>query len=255
VKKALSIVVLVAANAASFVARGVPPDDNVFASHLMVDQDVVVSARITGIVEAISVDRGSVVTQGQPLATLDTAALDADVREAKEDMDLRKAEYDRAKALVDSKVSSVQDLDSKKAQYAVAVARWEKSKTQRDYAVIRAPFAGVVTEKYAKIGQKVIDDVNDPLFKITATEPLLARVYLPEDWLMKVRVGDRVEVVPTRFSDAKTTGEVSFISPSVDAASGTFQVVVKVRREPGKSVLRPGLAVQVRFPARSSGAR
>jgi RND family efflux transporter MFP subunit len=239
---------VVAAALAGPAARGVPPEDNVYASHLMVDQDVIVSARITGIVESIAVDRGSAVTQGQTLATLDSSALDADVREAKEDMDLRKAEYDRAKALVDSKVTSVQDLDSKKAQYAVAVARWEKAKTQRDYAVIRAPFAGVVTEKYARIGQKVIEDGSEPLFKITAVEPLLARVYLPEDRLLQVRVGEKVEVVPDRFPDSRTTGEVQFISPTVDPASGTFQVVVRIRRDPGRSVLRPGIAVQVRFP-------
>lgn len=243
------------ASAASIVsvALGVPPEDTVYSSHLMVDQDVIVSARITGIVESIAVDRGTTVTQGQTLATLDPRALEADVREAKEDMDLRKAEYDRAKSLVDSKVGSVQDLDAKKAQYAVAVARWERVKTQRDYAIIRAPFAGVITEKYARIGQKVIEDGNEPLFKVTATDPLLARVYLPEDQLLKVRVGDRVEIVPDRFPEAKTTGEVQFISPTVDAASGTFQVVVRVRRVPGKSLLRPGMAVKVRFPP--SGAR
>ena len=72
--------------AAVSAALGAPPEDNVFASHLMVDQDVIVSARITGIVESITVDRGSAVTQGQTLATLDPRALDADVREAKEDM-------------------------------------------------------------------------------------------------------------------------------------------------------------------------
>lgn len=243
-KKALPTGLLLAA---SVVARGASPQETVYASHLMVDQDVVVSARITGIVESIAVDRGTAVTQGQTLATLDTRALDADVREAKEDMELRKAEYDRAQALAASKVMSVQDLDEKKAQYAVAVARWEKAKTQRDYAVIRSPFAGVVTEKYARLGQKVVEDGSEPLFKITATEPLLARVYLPEDRLLQVRVGDKVEVVPERFPDAKTTGEVQFISPTVDAASGTFQVVVRVRREPGRSVLRPGMAVKVRF--------
>jgi membrane fusion protein, multidrug efflux system len=244
VKRALWIGLLLGARAA---ARGAP-DANVYASHLMVDQDVVVSARITGIVESIAVDRGSAVTQGQVLATLDPRALDADVREAKEEMDLRKAENDRAASLVASKVGSVQDLDAKKAQYAVAVARWEKAKTQRDYAVIRSPFAGIVTEKYARVGQKVVEDGNEPLFKITAVEPLLARVYLPEEELLRVKVGDRVEVVADRFPDVKTTGDVQFISPTVDAASGTFQVVVRVRREPGKAVLRPGIAVQVRFP-------
>jgi membrane fusion protein (multidrug efflux system) len=128
------------------------------------------------------------------------------------------------------------------------VAAWEKAKAVRDYTVVRAPFAGVVTEKYARIGQKVIEDKNDPLFKITAVEPLLARVYLPEELLLQVKVGDRVEVVAERFPDVKTTGEVQFVSPAVDAGSGTFQVIIRVRREPAKTVLRPGIAVKVQFP-------
>lgn len=222
-------------------------DDKVYASHLMVDQEVVVSSLISGIVETIAVDRGAVVTQGQVLATLDPREADANVREAREEMELRKAQYDRASSLAASKVMSASDLDEQKAQYAVAVARFEKAKTLRDYCVIHAPFAGIVTEKYARIGQKVIEDKNEQLFRITAVEPLLARVYLPEEELLRVKVGDRVEVVADKFPDAKTTGEVQFISPSVDAGSGTFQVVIRVKREPGRTVLRPGIAVKVRF--------
>lgn len=213
----------------------------------MVDQEVVVNSRISGVVEGIAVDRGAVVTQGQPLATLDPRELDADVKVAREEMDLRKAEYERAKTLSASKVLSDADLEEKKAEYEVAQAQWEKSKTLRDYSIIRAPFAGIVTEKYARIGQRVVLDKDDPLFKITAVEPLLARVYLPEADLLRVKVGDKVEVVADRFPDARTTGEVQFISPAVDAASGTFQVVVRVRREAARTVLRPGIAVKVRF--------
>jgi RND family efflux transporter MFP subunit len=221
--------------------------NRVYASHLMVDQEVTVAARITGIVETILVDRGSAVTEGQVLATLESKEFDAAIRQAKEDMDLKKIEYERAESLASSSVMSAQDRDTQRAQYQVAVATWERAKAVRDYCVIRAPFAGIVTEKYARLGEKVIEDKNDPLFKITAVEPLLARVYLPEDQLMKVRVGDRVEVVADRFPDARATGEVQFVSPTVDAASGTFQVIVRVRRDSAKSVLRPGLAVQVHF--------
>jgi membrane fusion protein (multidrug efflux system) len=221
--------------------------DKVYASHLMVDQEVVVFSRMSGVVDKIAVDRGSVVTQGQPLASLDARESDANVREAKEEMELKKAEYERARSLADSKVTSAADLDEKKAQYAVAVARWEKAKTLRDYTVIRAPFAGIVTEKFARIGQRVIEDKDDPLFKVAVVEPLLARIYLPEEELLKVRVGDKVEVVADRFPDARTTGEVRFISPTVDAGSGTFQVVIRVRREPARTVLRPGISVKVRF--------
>jgi membrane fusion protein, multidrug efflux system len=222
-------------------------DERVYASHLMVDQEVTVAARITGIIDTILVDRGSVVAPGQVLATLEPREYDAATRQAKEDMDLKKLEYDRAESLVSSNVMSPQDRDEKRAQYQVAVATWERAKAIRDYTVIRAPFGGIVTEKYARLGEKVIEDKNDPLFKITATEPLLARVYLPEEQLLRVKVGDKVEVVADRFPDVKTTGEVQFVSPTIDAASGTFQVVVRVRRDPARTVLRPGLAVQVRF--------
>ena len=240
-KKALRTIALLIA-AAPLLA-----DEKVYTSHLMVDQEVVISARITGIVDSIAVDRGAFVKQGQPLATLDSRELEADVREAKEDMELKKAEFQRAESLVASKVSSAQDLDEKRAQYQVAVAHLEKAKTLRDYAVIRAPFAGVVTEKYARLGQKVIEDRSEPLFKITATEPLLARLYLPEEDLLRVKTGDKVEVVPERFPDARTTGEVQFISPAIDPASGTFQVVIRVRRDAAHGVLRPGVSVKVRF--------
>ena len=245
-KKRFSVGLLLAAAAAAAVAAP-KGDDGVYASHLMVDQEVTVAARITGIVATIFVDRGSSVTQGQILATLEASEYDAAIRQAKEDMDLKKLEYDRAESLVASNVLSPQDRDEKRAQYQVAIATWERAKAVRDYTVIRAPFAGVVTEKYARLGEKVIEDKNDPLFKISATDPLLARVYLPEEKLLRVRVGDRVQVTAERFPDVKTTGEVQFVSPTVDPASGTFQVIVRVRRDPAKPVLRPGLAVQVRF--------
>ena len=223
----------------------------VYTSHLMVDQEVTVSSRITGVVDKIHVDRGSTVTKGQPLCTLELAEFDQDVKQAREQMDLNKAELDRALTLSKDGVSSQQDLDTKKAAYGVAVAAWEKAKAIRDYAVIRAPFDGIVTEKQARVGEKVIDQLNVPLFKITAFEPLLARIYVAEKDLLKIRRGAPVEVVPVNFPEARTSGMVEFISPTIDPGSGTFQVIIHVRRDPAHAVLRPGLAVEVRVPAAS----
>jgi RND family efflux transporter MFP subunit len=162
-------------------------------------------------------------------------------------MELARAQLERAKALSAGNIMSKADLDTARAQFAVAVANWEKAKAIREYAVIRAPFAGVVAEKYARVGQKVVDVQTLPLFKIVASEPLLARVYVKEQDLMKIHRGDKVEIVPDNFPKARTTGSVQFISPSVDPASGTFQVVVQVRRDPAQPVLRPGIAVKVHF--------
>ena len=221
--------------------------DDVYPSNLMVDQDVTVACHITGIIDVIHVDRGSVVTKGQPLATLNLGEFDADVKQTKENMELARAQLERARALSASNIMSKSDLDTARAQYNVGVANWEKAKAVREYAVIRTPFNGVVAEKYARVGQKVTETGAQPLFKIVATEPLLARIYVKEQDLLKVKKGDRVEVVPDNFPSAKTTGSVQFISPSVDPASGTFQVVVQVHRDPSQPVLRPGVAVKVHF--------
>lgn len=222
-------------------------EERVYPSHLMVDQEVTVAARITGIVHEILADRGAAVVRDQPIARLDAREFEQNENEAKEQMELSRVEYERAKSLSASKVLSAADLDEKKAQYQVAVARWQKARTLVDYTVIRAPFAGVVTEKYVRVGQKVIEDRNEPLFKITASEPLLARVYLPEERLLSVRRGDPVDVTLDRFPRARATGVVQFISPSVDAASGSFQIIVRVRRDPSQPELRPGVAVKIRF--------
>jgi RND family efflux transporter MFP subunit len=225
------------------------PAGTVYASHLMVDQEVTVSSRITGVIETIHVERGAAVTRGHPLCTLELKEFDQDIQQAKEQMGLAKAELNRAEALTSGGVGSRADLDTRRAQYAVAVAAWEKAKAIRDYAVIRAPFTGIVTEKQARVGQKVIDNQNVPLFKITAFEPLLARIYVPEKELLQVHRGAAVDVLPVNFPQARTTGTIEFISPTVDPASGTFQVVIRVRREPARSLLRPGLSVEIRLPA------
>lgn len=245
--------VLVTGLVSYLLAGATPPatapaaGEDVYPSNLMVDQDVTVSCQITGVIDVIHVDRGSVVTKGQPLATLHLGEFDADVKQTKENMELAKAQLDRAKALSADSIMSKADLDTARAQYAVAVANWEKAKAVREYAVIRAPFAGVVAEKYARVGQKVVDVQTQPLFKIVASEPLLARIYVKEQDLLKVRRGDKVEVVPDNFPKAKTTGSVQFISPAVDPASGTFQVVVQVHRDISQPALRPGVAVKVRL--------
>jgi len=63
-----------------------------------------------------------------------------------------------------------------------------------------------------------------------------------------VKTGDEVTVEAPDFPDARSSGNVSFISPVIDPGSGTVQVIVRVKRDP-KKVLRPGMAVRLTFRA------
>jgi len=245
--------ILSAVLAVSSTAAGAPPAAKatgtklVVPSNLMVEQDVNVTTRVDGVVEQILVDRGTDVKKGQPLATLDQKLFDLERRASEESLSLASFEHQRYQELFQQKLVSQAELQQKKAAYELARVAFEKAKLTIERSVIRAPFDGVVIDRFVRVGQKVLVDESVPLFKVMALEPLLARAYLPEGALTRVKTGEDVTVSASEFPDAKTTGRVLYVSPVVDPASGTVQVIVRMNRD-ARRVLRPGMSVQITFP-------
>ncbi len=235
-------------------AAGTPPETRpqapvapfVSASNLMVEQEVTVTTRVSGVVDSIQADRGEVVQKGQALATLDQREFKLDLRAAEETLKVNEADLRRAEELFKLSLTSQAELEQKRTRYELAKVELERAKLVIDRSVARAPFDGVVADRFARIGEKVLLDENKPLFKIMALEPLLARAYLPGKALQTLKAGQEVWVAARDFPDVRSTGRVSFVSPVLDPGSGTVQVLVKVRRDP-KGILRPGMAVDLGF--------
>lgn len=215
-------------------------------SNLMVEQEVSVTTRVSGVVESLAADRGELVKKGQPLAVLDQREFTLDRRAAEETLRVSRADYDRSEELFRQGLASKAEFEQKKSRYELAVVELERAKLVIDRSVIRAPFDGIVADRFVRVGEKVLLDEHKPLFKVMALEPLLARAYLPTAALGSVRVNDEVAVSATEFPDVRAAGRVSFVSPVVDPASGTIQVLVRVPRD-AKRVLRPGLGVKLVF--------
>ena len=223
-----------------------PADRWTADANLMVEREVGVGTRIAGIIDAIEADRGQFVRKGQALATLDQREFELDRRAAEAAFAAADADFQRYKELFGEKLASKAELEQRRARYEQARVDLEKAKLTIDRSVIRAPFDGIVVDRTARIGQKVLVEDTTPLFKVSALEPLLARVYLAERWLDRLRVGDRVSVASTQFPAAQSAGKISFLSPVIDPGSGTFQVIVSVPRDSGR-IFRPGTAVRVTF--------
>jgi multidrug efflux pump subunit AcrA (membrane-fusion protein) len=110
---------------------------------------------------------------------------------------------------------------------------------------IRAPFSGVVGERYVKLGQRVVEDENMALFRITAMEPLLARIFVPEDKLGIFKTGARSEFVPSTEPGRRYAARVKWISSTIDPASGTAPALVELNPVKGKGTLRPGTSGKI----------
>ena len=239
-----STVLVVAGGAA---ARPLPADAPLAAAAtLVVDQEVNVTTRVSGVIDGLQVDRGDVVQKNQSLATIDQREFRLDLRAAEETLNVSRADHKRYEELFRQSLCSQAELEQKRTRYELARVEFERAQLVIDRSFVRAPFDGVVADRFAKVGEKVLVDENKPLFKVVALEPLLARAYLPGASLLKVKVGQEVTVVSKELPEARSTGRVSFVSPVFDPGSGSVQVVVRVKRDPGK-LLRPGMAVQLLF--------
>jgi membrane fusion protein (multidrug efflux system) len=222
------------------------------SSNLMVDREVAVTARVSGIVDSIQVERGAVVRAGQALATLDQREFLLDRRAADENFKVAEADYKRYQELFNEKLASKAELEQRRARYEEAKVDLEKAKLVIDRSVVRAPFDGVVVDRSVKIGEKVLMEESKPLFRISALGPLEARGYLPEALLRRISNREPVRVRSAEFPDVKSTGRLRFVAPVIDPASGMFQVVAEVDRDPEK-IFRPGMSVKVTIPLRGSG--
>ncbi|PWT91421.1 MAG: hypothetical protein C5B54_05310 [Acidobacteria bacterium] len=213
-----------------------------FRAALIVENDVEVKSRLTGVIEKIFVQRGSHVNIGYPLAQLKNDDLALEVEKALATKKETEAEFQRAKSLQDQQLLSQSDFDSKKLAYEKASADVDLAKVNYEKSIIKAPFSGVVVERYAKIGQRVVEDDNISLFRITAMEPLLARLFVPEEQLNGVSLGGKAEFVANLDTTRRFSAKVKWISDVIDAASGTAAVLVEIAPGQGKGFLKPGLS-------------
>jgi membrane fusion protein (multidrug efflux system) len=236
-------------------AGAAPPPSSLTAdANLIVEREVGVGTRMSGIIDSIQAERGQAVKAGQALATLDQREFELDRKAAEAAFGAADADFKRYQELFGQKLASKAELEQRRARFEQAKVDLEKAKLVIDRSVIRAPFDGVIVDRTVRVGQKVQISDTVPLFRVSALDPLFARVYLNESWLDRLRVGEPVSVVSTKFSQARSTGKITFLSPVIDSAGGTFQVIVTVPRDKDR-IFRPGSSVRLTFnPRRPASA-
>lgn len=217
----------------------------IFDTVLIVENDVEIKTRLTGIIEEILVERGSKVSKGDPLARLQNEDLALEVQKTKIRMQEQESQYQRAKTLFDQKLLSASEFDEKRLFYEQAVTEYDLSKVNYEKSIIKAPFRGIVVERFAKTGQRVVEDENVALFRITAMEPLLARLYIPEEQIAGITSGQKAEFIPALDSNKRYAARIKWISAAIDPSSGTISVIVELLPGEGRGFLKPGTSGKI----------
>jgi membrane fusion protein, multidrug efflux system len=200
-----------------------------------------VVAKVGGEVRQIFVEEGAVVTSGQVLARLDGDRLRLQL--AQTDANLRKLERDYNRQLELSQKGLVAKGTAENAKFDLDALRaaYDSARLELSYTEIRAPIAGVVSARHIKLGNTI--KPNDPTFRVTNLDPLVAYVHVPEKEFRKLAAGQSVDVVVDALGGEHFPAKISRISPTVDPQTGTFRAEIEVP-DPTRR-LKPGMFARV----------
>ncbi len=210
--------------------------------------EVTLYAKVAGYLRDLRVDKGDRVKVNQVLATVIAPELDAQYLAAEADARNKRVNAKRLTALAPSGVVSAQELEQGQAAADVAEATQAALANQRDYRVIRAPFSGVVTARFADPGTLIQSAANAqsgavPIVSIAKGDTLRVYVYLDQASASFVRVGDvaiiRVPERPGWSRRAEVTRSAGALSPK----TRTMQTEVDIQNADG--AILPGSYVDV----------
>ena len=204
-------------------------------------------AKVSGYLKTIAVDKGDRVRKDQLLATLEAPDIEQQVLAAQADLDLRRQVVRRARGLIASAVVSRQELEQAEALEKVAETAVARAKALREYQVMRAPFDGVVTARFADPGALLpaatgSTQAAQPLLEIADLNSLRISLQLGQDDAALVRVGDSVEL-QLRAEGAPVAAKISRLSRALDARTRTMLAEVELRDPP--EGMYPGAFVNV----------
>lgn len=210
---------------------------------LEAEEEAMVVAKVRGIVNQLNVEEGDIVQAGQVLAKLEDEQLAIEATRAKATMDRLYNEYQRNNELYEKKLISLEQFENSKYEYESQKAAYELAKLNVEYATIRAPISGVISERFIKVGNMV--NTDQQLFKVTDFDPLLAVLHVPEHEMSKLKKNQPAYIQPDAVKGNEFRGEIKRISPVVNPETGTFKVTVAVN-DPTRQ-LKPGMFGRVRI--------
>ena len=200
----------------------------------------------------------------------------AALSQARASLEEAKSEFERIKRLYETHVVSSQMYDAANARYKISrqavtiasetlkkatsgpteediqVARarvreaevgLEIAEQQLNDSTIRAPFSGVIAEKFLNEGEIVSSVSASAIFRLVEMNTVKIECAIPESEMSRVSSGSETHIEVDAYPGEQFSGRISTISPVVDPASHTFKVTITIPNTDHR--LKPGMFARV----------
>jgi membrane fusion protein, multidrug efflux system len=221
-----------------------PVDFNAFVevqSQISGDQNINATPQAPGTVKSILVHTGQKVGKGQVLAVLDASTIEQQIAAMAPQNTLLKSIYEKQQNLWAQNIGTEVQLMTAKANYEANQKQISALKTQRDMYRIVSSINGIVDAVNLKVGEMAAPGMSG--IRVVSYGELKAEANLGENYLGKVKQGDKVSIILPDINDTiKTT--LTYVGQAVDPVSRAFTVQVRMS---SNSKLHPNMSCIMRI--------
>ena len=211
--------------------------------------EATIYAKVSGYLKLIHVDKGDRVKKNEVLGIIEAPEVEAQATAQRADLAVKKLTEARDQMLLKTGLTSQQELDQAAANVNISEAAVKQLETLSGYQVIRAPFDGVVTARYADPGallQAATASVSAlPLVAVANIDRVRVQAFLAQGEALFVHEGDHVSVWAQEKPDAKAEATVTRMSKELDPKSRTMLTEIEI--DNAKTGFYPGSVVRVRL--------
>jgi len=198
---------------------------------------ITVKTELLGTVSEVVAVSGALVSKGDVLVTLDTAAEEAQLAGLDAQAKLAEINLGRARGLRANDTNTPTDLDTAEATFASATSAVAQLRVTIAKKHVVAPFAGRLGIVKVYPGQYLAG--GDPLVALECIDPIHADFSLPQQELSRLKVGQSVQLTVDAYPERIFEAKIAAISPRVTDA--TRSIDVRATLENQDEALRPGM--------------
>jgi membrane fusion protein, multidrug efflux system len=213
-------------------------------------------SKVSGYLTKMAVDVGSRVNAGQLIAEIQSPEIDHQMHTAQVALDNKRRVLQRTRDLATQGFFSQQSLENAETDVRVAESQLAELRTMGAYRTLKAPFSGVITQRFADPGALVTNASSNqsaalPLVTLADVSQLRVSVYVEQGEAPNVRPGLEAEIVDGANVQRKAQGKVARVSGELDPRTRTLLAEVDFDNRDGKFVAGSFVNVTLLIPATS----
>jgi RND family efflux transporter MFP subunit len=204
------------------------------------DKNIIINAEMGGLITSIKVKEGQIVRAGQTIATIDASILSSNAEEFKIQLEYAKYILDKQKELKKRGVGSELDYETAKNQVSSINTKLNSLNVQREKAIIKAPFSGIIDNVFARNGQMA--GPNAPIVRLINNENIDVIASISEKHISNIKVGTPVRVTFPNYNDTSINLNITNVGKYIEPTNRTFRIMTSIKNN---TLLLPNMLAEL----------